>query len=221
MAIVNAHLIKEWFLDLLFPKSCLGCNQEGSSFCKACQEKIKIIWPENERYVEGIGKIISMGLYRDKIWQNLIQDFKYGYLEELEQAIENIFQQFIKKYPDSLADSYDLIVPVPLYKRRFLERSFNQAEVFSKIISKHTSWPLDTSLIRTQNTLPQAQLSDDERLENVKGAFQAKESNNFKNKKILLVDDVLTTGSTLREAAKALRASGAEKISAWVMARRS
>lgn len=221
MAIKNVHLIKEWFLDLLFPKFCLGCNQEGSSFCTACQEKIDIVWPKGERQVEGIGRIIGMGLYRDKLWQNLIQDFKYGYLEELEQAIESIFQRFIKKYPDALTDSYDLVVPIPLYKRRFLERSFNQAEVFAKIISQHTGWPMSTSLIRTKNTLPQAQLSDDERVANVKDAFQVKEPNNFKNKKILLVDDVLTTGSTLKQAAKALRAAGAREVGVWVMARRS
>jgi len=221
MAIVNAHLIKEWFLDLLFPKFCLGCSQEGSSFCNACQDKISIVWPDDKHPVEGIDKIVSMGLYRDELWQKLIQDFKYGYLEELEQAINNIVQRFIKKYPDALAESYDLVVPIPLYRRRYLERSFNQAEVIAEIIIRHTGWAMSTGLIRTRNTLPQAQLSDKDRNANVKDSFLAKEPEVFKNKKILLVDDVLTTGSTLKEAAKALRAGGAVSIGAWVMARRS
>jgi len=222
MAIRNiAPLIKEWILDLLFPRYCLGCKKEGNSFCKSCQEKVEIIWPEDGREVPEIGQVISMGLYRDKIWQNLIQNFKYGYDEELAEAITYLTKRFLEKYPEAIDQNYDCVVAIPLFPRKELERSFNQAESFAKIICENTGWKICSDLARIKNTLPQAQLDDNERKENVKSAFEVKNIETFKNKKVLLVDDVYTTGATLKEAAKAIYEAGASEISAWVMARRS
>jgi len=222
MAIIKrVRSILIWLLDLLYPRHCLGCEQEGSLLCQACWDKIEIVWPE-ERHIEGIGKIISMGLYRDKILQGLIQELKYNYAEELIWVLDAMTRRFIKKYPESVAESYDMIVPVPLHRRRYLERSFNQAASIARIIERATGWPVDeTSLEREINNQPQAQLNDEERITNAKGIFRVKNPENFKNKNILLVDDVLTTGSTLREAAQVLQDAGAAKISAWVLARRA
>lgn len=216
-----APLIKEWILDLLFPRYCLGCKKEGVSFCEFCQEEMEIIWLDGSRDERGIGRLISMGLYRDKLWQNLIQNFKYGYDEELCESIRYLTKRFLEKYPEVKEYNYDFVVAVPLFPRRQLERSFNQAESFAKIISQNTGWAINSDLVRIKNTLPQAQLDDSERKENVRSAFKVKNIETFKNKKVLLVDDVFTTGATLREAAKSISSAGASEISAWVMARRS
>jgi len=216
-----APLIKEWILDLLFPRYCLGCKKEGTSFCKPCQEQVEIVWPEDGREESEIGCLISMGLYRDKLWQNLIQNFKYGYDEELGEAIKYLTKRFLEKYPEVLDKNYDCVVAIPLFPRKELERSFNQAESFAQIISKNTGWRISSDLVRIKNTLPQAQLDDIGRKKNVKNAFELKSIETFKNKKVLLVDDVFTTGATLKEAARAINKAGASEISAWVMARRS
>jgi ComF family protein len=212
---------REWLLDLLFPRFCIGCRKEGSSFCPECRGKLDVVWT-GKRHVEDIGEIISMGLYREKLWQDLIQQFKYKYIQEMEAAINSVVERFIQIYPEVLERQYDLVVPVPLHKRRQLERGFNQAELFAQIISNKTGWPMDSSnLVRIIKTPPQAQLSDRERQENVRKAFSLKNLTSFNNKKILLVDDVLTTGSTLKEAARTIKAAQAKQIGAWVMARRS
>lgn len=216
-----APLIKGWILDLLFPRYCLGCKKEGTSFCKSCQGRVEIVWPEDGRDEPEIGRLISMGLYRDKLWQNLIQNFKYGYDEELSEAIRYLTKRFLEKYPEVSEYHYDCVVAVPLFPRRQLERSFNQAESFAKIISQNTGCEISSDLKRIKNTLPQAQLDDSERKENVKSAFEVKNIETFKNKKVLLVDDVFTTGATLKEAARAINGAGASEIGAWVMARRS
>lgn len=214
--------IKNWLLDLLFPRHCLNCGREGSSFCLSCQDEMSVVWPDESRSEQDLLEVISMGMYRDKAWQNLIQNFKYSYDEDLAEAFEKATKNFTQKYPEILSRGYDLIVPIPLARRRHLERSFNQSEIIAEIISRYTAWPVNkTGLIRARNTPPQATLSDDERKINIKDAFKAIEPQTFKNQKILLVDDVFTTGSTIKEAADELMRAGSAGVGAWVLARRS
>ncbi|TAN60371.1 ComF family protein [bacterium] len=105
----------------------------------------------------------------------------------------------------------DVVVPVPLHIERLKARGFNQSLMLAKILAKRLGVKTDCSnLKRTRPTLPQIGLKHEERAENVAGAFKVINSLAFKNKNILLIDDVLTTGATIRECAKTLKKAGAE-----------
>lgn len=229
---------KEFLFDCLFPKNCLGCEKEGSWLCSSCFEKLEIkqaadcpfcsasaekgIICKNCADVNGITQLLNVGFYRDTLLQKLIHYFKYQYIEELVSSLEKLIDRFFIKYPELQKMDYNMIVPIPLHKRRLLERNFNQSEVLSRILSKKTGIDICTNALqRIKNTPPQAQLTDSERPDNIRGAFHVNDIAAIKGKTILLVDDVFTTGSTVREAAKALLAAGATRVGAWVIARRS
>ncbi|MDD4995293.1 MAG: ComF family protein [Patescibacteria group bacterium] len=217
--------IKDFLLDLIFPKFCLQCGREGTMLCAECVSAIDPQWDpldfENQKEVL-IGRLISLGYYREKIWQRIIQNLKYQYVTELESALENLVGRFIQKYPESIGVPYDYLVPVPLHRKRLLERGFNQAEIIARLIGKNTGWPLESeNLYRKKNTAPQAQLEDEKRKANLVGAFGVRNPERFENKKILLIDDVYTTGSTIKECASTLLAAGAAEVGAWVVARRT
>ncbi|MEK7119951.1 MAG: phosphoribosyltransferase family protein, partial [Patescibacteria group bacterium] len=113
-----------------------------------------------------------------------------------------------------------VMVPVPLHPKKERSRGFNQSFLIAKIVSEYFNIFLDvTSLKRIKNTSPQAQIKNkDERLKNMEGAFQVSSGSDLKNKNILLIDDILTTGATLDACAKALKIGGAGKIIAAVLA---
>ena len=113
-----------------------------------------------------------------------------------------------------------MIIAVPLHKLRLIKRKYNQSILLAKHLSIKTKIPINyTSLIRTENTIPQVQLSGKARLNNLKNAFMIKYPEIIKNKKIVLIDDVETTGSTLKECAKILKKAGAQNIYALTIAK--
>ena len=232
------NFIKELVFDFIFPRFCIGCGSEGTWCCEPCFKKIELrqanhcpfcsgktedgmICPECVK-LHGISRLINLGFYKDSIWQNLIHNFKYQYIEDVTQLLKELTKAFFLKHPQFKKPDYDLVIPVPLHGRRFLERNFNQAEVFAKILCHEIGIEIDDAILsRIRNTPPQAQLSDEQRKQNIIGAFSVPHPARIQGKKILLVDDVFTTGSTIREAAKTLLKAGVDQVHAWVMARRS
>jgi competence protein ComFC len=232
------HFAKEWVLDLFFPKFCLICGREGTWCCENCLNKIGIeqsnicpfcaqpaamgrISPPCQK-VNYLSQLINLGFYHEKDWQDLIQSFKYQYIEGCADIIRELLKRFLKKYPEFKNSDYQSLVPIPLHSRRFLERNFNQAEVLAEILSRELGLGVESSVLkRIKNTQPQAQLKDEERKKNIIGVFEVVDESKVMGKKILLVDDVFTTGSTLKEAAKTLLAAGAREVGAWVMVRRT
>ena len=114
----------------------------------------------------------------------------------------------------------DMIVPVPLHWRRYWQRSYNQSELLAKMLTRYLGKPCNLPLKRIRPTTRQATLSREERLKNLKGAFKVPDTGAVVGKKILLVDDVLTTGSTLHACAEALQAAGTSDIKVFTVARR-
>ncbi len=115
---------------------------------------------------------------------------------------------------------FDAIVPAPLHWRRRWERGFNQADLLARETSRRIGVPLDRRLLRTRPTPPQAGLSASERRRNVRGAFRAAgERGGIRGKKLIVVDDVMTTGATLEACARALKRAGAEQVAALTLAR--
>ncbi|MBE9532136.1 MAG: ComF family protein [Proteobacteria bacterium] len=140
--------------------------------------------------------------------------FKYHSLFALKPAFEAMLAPVLKEFIDM-----DLIVPVPLHRRRLRHRGFNQSLILARLAAKRLNAELDyTSFKRTKLTKPQTELKGKDRRQNVRGAFEVKREAAFKAKKVLLVDDVYTTGATVTECARVLKKAGAE-VSVLTLAR--
>jgi ComF family protein len=106
----------------------------------------------------------------------------------------------------------DYLAPVPLFWWKKLRRTYNQAELLSKIINKESGIPVLNCLVRVKNTRTQTRLDHKKRQENVKNAFRLKKGISIRNKKIIIIDDVMTTGATIKECARVLKENGAEEV---------
>lgn len=237
--------IKNFILDTLFPVFCLLCGKYGEWLCKECFEKIKIltsqICPYCEKNITETGKVclpcrehfrknnrlvpldsLVVATEYEKNSAQIIHTYKYNFAGELSIPLGKISVKALIKNGALLPD---LIIPVPLHKRRERWRGFNQAKLLADYISRNLSpgyiIPVESnSLARKKYTSPQMQIkSYHERKENIKNAFENNNLGILENKKILLVDDVATTGSTLFECAKTLKENGASSISGIVIAR--
>jgi ComF family protein len=147
-----------------------------------------------------------------------IQRFKYNMETHLKSSLGHLLSSFAKEWIPNLKDF--VIVPVPLHRRRLRERGFNQSLLLARILASDLGNQLDyLSLIRNRYTRAQTGLKKKERRKNVKDAFSIIHPDAIKDKKILLVDDVFTTGYTLNECARTLKKSGATTVICLTMAR--
>jgi len=159
----------------------------------------------------------AVGQYKATLLE-AIHRFKYG----RETALGEMMGRMMAAYPFPGFDTgaYSLIIPVPLYAKKLRERGFNQSVILARGLSRHYGLPLDlTSLRRLRHTKPQVGLGAKEREANIRGAFTIKEPKRIKDAGIILVDDVYTTGSTLRACACCLMDAGAERVAALTLAR--
>jgi len=207
-------------IDLLFPQKCAGCGSLGILLCKNCIASLPRATPSVHPFVTALFDYQST-LLRRAIWR-----FKYknaqGFAKHFgEQLYEDIIGNLGEELHISKNDSF-LLVPIPLHKKRFRERGYNQSELIARAITNHDTDKLfefsRNTLIRIRETKPQAR-SDKRatRLENLRGAFHAN-SDTAKGRNIILIDDVTTTGATFSEARKALRKAGARSVRAYAIA---
>lgn len=224
--------IKKFILDLLFPISCLNCHKENIWLCNECLAKINL---ENKLLTKsspllqisgtGLDFIVITASYKNSILQKAIKCFKYKSIEALALPLSQLVKKTLQKHPWLLKQNFK-IIPIPLHRRRELERGFNQNLVLAKQIWPIRNWRcqslqnsiLDQTLIRFKYTKPQTKLKKTERQINIKGAFAIKDAKQIEKQNILLIDDVLTTGSTLNECAKILKQAGASNVGALVVA---
>jgi ComF family protein len=169
-------------------------------------------------------KAMAIGPY-DGTLAEAIHLFKYNGKKGLGLPLGRIMIDYIKSnpslFPLELAERSPLtILPVPLHPKRLREREFNQSLLLAKEISKTLKIPLiKDNLQRIRWTRPQIELKGEERLKNVKGAFSLKDPKTIEGKSLLLIDDVYTTGATVRECSKVLKKAGAEKVYVFTLAR--
>lgn len=122
--------------------------------------------------------------------------------------------------PDLNLTTFDVIIPVPLHKSRKRWRGFNQSEILGRFLGRHYRIPLDTHhLYRIKETRPQVELTGKERIGNVQGAFKVQRAKDLEGKKVVLVDDVFTTGSTVNESSRILKKVGVREILVLTLAR--
>ncbi len=214
----------EFILNTLFPPRCSSCKQEGAFLCKSCQKELKIkpISPYKKKekefeYLDGV--IYGMDYEENPAVQAAVKQFKYKYTKELGKSFAKVMNTKIGEL--NMTKNKDIeLVPVPLHKKRYNQRGFNQAEVLVDYLAKEREVEITPVLKRIRNTSQQAKLKKEQRHLNLKNAFLL--NTNFVHKKdniIFLVDDICTTGATLENCAKALKNGGAEKVYGLVIAR--
>jgi len=243
------NYIKEIILDTLFPIHCLFCKKYGCWICSHCFKKIIIlseqVCPYCEKNISPAGRIcqdcknkflknnkdypldllIVSTKYTQEGISRIIHYFKYNFIKDLGSPLAKIISQAIISNNISLPD---LIIPVPLHPRRLRWRGFNQSEILAKKISQNLTpgfqiQVLSNALVRKKYTAAQMKIKNyQERQKNVKNIFVLNSNfdlKNLKDKTILLIDDVSTTGATLFECARILKNCGAKKVYGAVIAR--
>jgi ComF family protein len=215
----------ETALNLFFPKRCVGCGKEGYFICAACRITIPAIMPPVcplcgkpqasgllcpgctgwQSEIDGIRSPFRFdGVIRQAVYQ-----LKYRNLRALAPVLAGLLQNYMITYPVP----GDLLVPVPLHKKRIRERGYNQSGLVAKELSKLSGMPVDDkSLVRAVYSSPQARTTNvDERRTNVSGAFRCYD-NKLSGTKVILIDDVSTSGATLNACAAALKEAGVESV---------
>lgn len=208
--------------DLLFPIECLGCQELGAWTCSKCWRRIKLGGPELKllaRQNNYLDQIYIAGDYDDPLLSEIIKKFKYNFIIDLAEPLA-AFLAFYWTGQISLNPelSQAILVPIPLSKKRERWRGFNQAEQLAHNLSSHLGLELVIGLERIKHLPPQSSLSESERQKNIRGVFRPVKTLKL-SRQIILIDDVVTTGATLEEAASALKTAGAERISALVLAK--
>lgn len=234
--------IKDFLLDILFPKFCLNCGKEGDYLCQDCFSLIDISERQYCPFCPPAGgqKVVLDGKtcphcrkskrldglycpvsYNHFIVKKMINQFKYEpYIKELSKPLSSlIITHLLNLNKLSIFNNFSLI-PVPLHKKKLKQRGFNQAEEIIKELSKILKIPFfNDVLVKIKQTPAQVELEKEEREKSIKGAFLCQKPEIIKKKKILLVDDIFTTGSTIEECAKVLKESGAKEVWGMVVAR--
>jgi ComF family protein len=147
---------------------------------------------------------------------SIIRRHKYGLDQSLSHALTECLGE---KLPLGDAD-YDVIIPVPLHIGRLRWRGFNQAAMLAVSVARRIDRPLDLrTLVRVRETPPQTQRNRDERIKNLKRAFAVRRPARIASRRILLIDDVMTTGATADECARTLLAAGARRVDVLTLAR--
>lgn len=234
--------ITKSFVNLLYPLHCAICEKslpaaDEKGICAFCAGQIR---PNPKPHCASCGRSLqgakeicadcrktsfyftraySACLYEGAT-KELVHLFKYGNRRDLSKLLTGLLIDFIKDDRE-IIDGITAVTFVPLHKKRRRERDFNQSEIFASGIAKEFGILLIDALSKTAITKNQNELSRDERLVNLKGAFSIKDAtkNHLQGSRILLIDDVMTTGATLDEASRVLIEGGAAEVRCLTLAR--
>ncbi len=230
-------------LDFVYPQSCAVCQnslkREENDICEECWSNLTLLpfsfcpycklffeddqalrehecpylaFPQDRRILA----VRSLGSF-DDYYQRLIHRFKYDKKVPLGKRLAHRLGEVVAG--EENFRRCDLVIPVPLHSARRRERGFNQSQILAEEISRAMDLPLDKDVLkRKKNTKDQTYLDTKERAENVRNAFMITQAERVKDKKVILVDDVITTGATLNECARMLQMGGAKEILASTLA---
>jgi ComF family protein len=228
-------------VSLLYPATCAICRthiRAGEYLCDSCEAKLIRIEPPfcqkcSEPFEGSINTKFAcancahrtihfdaaVAVYRGRgIARDVIHEFKYNRQIHLRYLLARwvraaLDDERLRNY------QFDVMVPVPLHSARQRERGFNQANLLANLLSEHTSIPCRPLLNRIRYTTTQTALDRSERMENLHNAFRLRKNADVRGLRVLLIDDVLTTGSTLSECARVLKGAGAISVHAATAAR--
>jgi len=236
-------------IDLIYPPVCLLCGEflwddpvlifdHRIDFCKSCLSFFKRItgpvcpscgrpYPVNSGSDHLCEKCITSPPVYDMITapfvfegpiKDAIHALKYGGKSHYAKSLGPVLGQFVSE--NLYIAQPPIVMPIPLHHKRLKERGFNQSLLLAKYVTKQIDGELDfLSLVRVRSTEPQTRLNREERLKNLKGAFDLRRPTPVKDRVIVLVDDVATTGTTFNECARVLKRAGATEVLAIALAR--
>ena len=227
----KAHLEK--LKTIIYPDRCIFCSdvlafENKTGFCPSCLKELKWL---TESLCPKCGKPLeleqngscfdcfkgehvydqgrSLWVYEGQVKES-IHRFKYHQMKQYKKAYIYAMIQYYKAY---INWSVDIITPIPLHNEKLKTRKYNQSELLAVGLGLHLDIPVCRDLlIRVQNTKPQKELSDVERINNIKDAFIYNQRYDFTGKNVLLIDDIYTTGSTIDECAKQLKNNEVNKV---------
>lgn len=207
-----------FFLDMIFPIRCVMCRVFDYAVCDDCfssrKKEREVGFQHTDDYLDGV---LVLYEYTDLV-QRSIHEYKYLYIHAFAYVWEHLITQRLGYIFSVLPGSASLL-PVPLHRKRFVERGFNQCDILVQALVKggnYTSLP--PVLMRTKYTQKQSHLGRSQRLANIKGAFKVRKK--FQSEvpeTIVLIDDVYTTGATVRECARVLKEHGVKSVYAVVL----
>ena len=231
-----------WLVDWLYPPRCRACGErihgeDATYFCASCHGRIELVlhplcsvcgrpYPDasGDDHVCAVCLSRPPHFIRAQAWacypreestehplRRVIQKFKYGRKVSLGRPLGQLLGRGCHEFLNSCP--IDLIIPVPLHPKRLRWRGFNQSVLLARQVSRLYNVPMDALLLyRSRETPPQTQLKEDERRRNVRGAFSLNPDNAVKNRRLLLVDDVYTSGATVNECSRTLKKAGAAAV---------
>lgn len=198
------------FLDLVYKRKCYCCStsRDNALLCSRCYDELFFCNPLPSKFVAGVD-VYCAGIYNKNL-QKLIRGLKYHKKRELAYYLA----KFTYEYWNQLGLSGEFeIVPVPLHQKRMKKRKYNQVDLIAEELARLTGYSVNNELVkRTKDTLPQYKLSRIERLDNLKNAFVVDKSKYNSGKKLILLDDISTTGSTFETMVNELKFNGINNI---------
>lgn len=205
----------ESFLSVLFPERCVGCARFGALFCESCRATLKPYAASRPLWHPELDGVF-IGFTFGGPLREAIHQFKYQHRRRCAAPLGELLAA---QMPPDLVATNATIVPVPLHSARQAERGFNQAEALAEEVARTLNLPLmHAGLVRQRATEQQAQLDARSRHANVRGAF-AWQRAGPPPERLILVDDVITTGATAAACAEVLRRAGAREVYALALAR--
>jgi len=206
--------------ELFFPRKCFFCSKYGDLICADCTALLDVSPVHRpDRGKKYLADIYSACSYENRRAQKIVHALKYDpFIRELAQPMAQIIAGHFALCGENPKDCF--LAAVPLAKKRFRERGFNQARALAEELAKIWQIPIaGRCLEKPRGTRRQAELSQSERRNNLRNAFVCPDTASVKNKNIVLIDDVVTTGVTMEECAKVLRRAGAAKVTGVCFAR--
>lgn len=229
--------IQEKIINLIYPQVCGICGKINyNAVCPKCNVHLK---KQGKMDILTKEELKENSLEKEKFFEELIYIFKYeGQIRELildykfneKSYMYKTFVNFLLKNKKIFENikKYDKIIPVPISKKRYKERGYNQSLLIAKEISMQISYETNNNiklelvnncLIKTKNIIEQSKLNKEDRQHNIQGVYTLKNGSILTNKSILLVDDIYTTGSTVNECSRVLQQAKPNKIGVLVLAK--
>jgi ComF family protein len=214
-------------LNLIFPQKCVGCgNNDEKLICEKCERsilKISITDKIKENLCCHLDNLIVAADYKNPAIKKAIWLLKYRGIKSIAEVLANFLHKQLdeKNIKVEGFETTKIIIPIPISQKKLKERGYNQSELIASALSRKLNFKIYSAILyKKRHTLSQVETKNrKERLKNLKNSFAVQNAGELKNASVLLIDDIVTTGATLNEAAKTLKQNGAKRITGIVVAK--